>query len=85
MMYLVPNRIVRTLTSFMGPTQLRYRRLTPNYEKYWVPDSDAVNSIDAHEALLWFQSRGDECLNCEGISIFIGSLPLIIRVHKSGR
>jgi SAM-dependent methyltransferase len=85
MMYLVPNRIVRTLTSFMGPTQLRYRRLTPNYEKYWVPDSDAVNSIDAHEALLWFQSRGDECLNCEGISIFIGSMPLIIRVHKSGR
>ena len=48
-------------------------------------DSDAVNSIDSHEAILWFLSRGDECLNCDDASVFlpIGSVPFIIRVHKS--
>jgi SAM-dependent methyltransferase len=82
LMYLLPNRTVRDLVSRAGPTRLRYRRLTPNYEKYWVPDSDAVNSIDRHEAMIWFRSRGDECLNCNGASIFTGLGPLIIRVHK---
>jgi hypothetical protein len=50
-----------------------------------VADSDAVNSIDSHEAMLWFLSRGDECLNCEDASMFlpIYSTPLIIRVNKS--
>lgn len=43
---LLPIRGVRTLVARFGPTRLRYRRLTPNYEQYWVPDSDAVNSID---------------------------------------
>ncbi len=83
-MTLVPNRIVRNLVARFGPTRLRYRRLSPNYEKYWMPDSDAVNSIDSYEALLWFLSRGDECLNCEDASVFLParSVPLIIRVHK---
>ncbi|MGH7793578.1 MAG: class I SAM-dependent methyltransferase [Candidatus Binatia bacterium] len=81
---LLPSRILRNLVARFGPTKLRYRRLTPNYEKYWVPDSDAVNSIDSHEAMLWFLSRGDECLNCEDASIFLPltSMPLIIRVNK---
>jgi SAM-dependent methyltransferase len=81
---LAPNRLVRSLAARYGPTRLRYHRLKPNYEKYWVPDSDAVNSIDSYEALLWFLSRGDECLNCNGASIFLPatSVPLIIRVHK---
>jgi SAM-dependent methyltransferase len=79
---LLPIRAVRTLTAQFGPTRLRYRRLTPNYEKYWVPDSDAVNSIDRQEAKLWFLSRGDECVDCAGaLSDF--SSALIIRVHKS--
>jgi SAM-dependent methyltransferase len=85
LMTLMPNRIVRSFVARFGPTRLRYRRLSPNYEKYWVPDSDAVNSIDSHEAMLWFVSRGDECLNCEDASVFLPmvSMPLIIRVHKS--
>ncbi len=84
-MTLLPIRAVRNLVARSGPTRLRYRRLKPNYDEYWVPDSDAVNSIDSQEALLWFLSRGDECLNCEGasISLPISSMPLIIRVHKS--
>lgn len=83
-MTLVPVRLFREFVAHFGPTRLRYRRLTPNYEKYWMPDSDAVNSIDRHEAMLWFRSRGDECLNCEGLSVLMAPAPLIIRVHKSG-
>jgi SAM-dependent methyltransferase len=67
-----------------GPTKLHYRRLTPNYDHYWLPDSDAVNLLDRHETALWFLSRGDECLNCEGAlqGWFQENDQLIIRVHK---
>ena len=49
-----------------GPTALHYRRLAPNYTRYWISDSDAVNRLDQYETALWFLSRGDECLNCKG-------------------
>lgn len=82
----IPGRFVRSVAShFGGPTRLHYTRLTPNYKEYWEADSDAVNSLDRHETMLWFSSRGDECLNCEGLagSMFMRSDPfLIIRVHK---
>ena len=79
----LPNRLARKVVAQLGPTKLRYRRLKPNYEKYWMPDSDAVNSIDRYEAMLWFRSRGDECLNCDDAALSIAPMPLIIRVHKS--
>jgi SAM-dependent methyltransferase len=44
---------------------LRFRALEPNYETYWGPDSDAAISLDSFETYLWFQARGDACLNCE--------------------
>ena len=67
------------------PTLLRYWRLTPNYEVYWGPDSDAVNSIDSHETAIWFISRGDECLNCDSfMSGLAGAqIQLTIRVNKN--
>ncbi len=68
-----------------GPTQLRYRRLTPNYEQYWMSDTDAVNSLDRDETARWFLSRGDECLNCDGeLHAWEHSTdPLILRMHKA--
>ena len=81
----VPNRLLRTLAaSFGGPTTLHYCRLTPNYETYWQPDGDAVNSLDRHEVALWFRSRGDECLNypISARAVFLRNGPLIVRVHK---
>lgn len=82
---LVPIRMVRKVVARLGATRLRYRRLSPNYDEYWVPDSDAVNSIDSHEAMLWFLSRGDECLNCGRTSLLLDPefLPIVIRVHKA--
>jgi SAM-dependent methyltransferase len=62
----IPIRALRYSAAKVSgrPTSFHYSRLTPNYETYWVPDSDAVNSMDPFEAALWFESRGDKCLNC---------------------
>ena len=81
----IPPRFVRSAQAAVSkqPTQLHYNLLEPNYDDYWVPDSDALNGIDYYETLLWFTSRGDECLNCESTAI-IDSKELIIRIHKSG-
>jgi SAM-dependent methyltransferase len=85
---LLSNRALRILAfrAFPGATRLHYRRLTPNYKEYWVPDSDAVNSIDSMEAAEWFRSRGDECLSCPSKSRILQPLdPLVIRVKKSSQ
>lgn len=81
---LLSVRLSRKIMAQLGPTALRYRRLNPNYEQYWVADSDAVNSIDSYEGALWFLSRGDECLNCGDSPVFlpIVDAPLVIQVHK---
>jgi SAM-dependent methyltransferase len=67
-----------------GPSRLRDVRLTPNYEHYWEPDSDAVNSLDPFEVALWFRSRGDRCLSCpEGRAAYF-EFPdaLILQIQK---
>lgn len=81
-MSLIPIRIVRNFVARFGPTRLRYRRLNPNYDKYRAADSDAVNSIDVQEAMLWFRSRGDERFNCDSRLVLLPAILLIIRVHK---
>ncbi len=43
-----------------APTRLRHQHLAPNFEVFWQADSDACNSIDPHEVVLWFRSRGWE-------------------------
>ncbi|NWF82724.1 MAG: class I SAM-dependent methyltransferase [Bryobacteraceae bacterium] len=80
----IPNRIVRSIVSYAGPTTLHYHRRQPNYTDYWETDADAVNGLDRHEMMLWFRSRGDECLNCDGQAggVLMKSDPLIIRIRK---
>jgi hypothetical protein len=46
-----------------------------------MADSDAANSLDRYEMALWFLSRGDQCLNCNGLAD--DNDALFIRVHKS--
>lgn len=80
---LIPTRYFRQWqTRGSGPTRFHYQLLEPNYDQYWVSDSDAINGLDYHEMLLWFTSRGDECLNCSADPIWDAD-ELIIRVHKS--
>ena len=89
MTFTFPDRIIRSLALREGtPTAFHYQALEPNFAHYWQPDGDAVNSMDAYEAYIWFLSRGDECLNCEGGLREIltpARWPMILRVHKSSR
>ena len=80
----IPGRMVREAASRLGPTNLHYRRLEPNYKVYWEPDADAINGLDRHEMMLWFRSRGDECLNCSGRagSVLQQGEALIVRIRK---
>jgi SAM-dependent methyltransferase len=83
-------RLLRTVVTTLTrkPARLRFKRLTPNYEKYWVTDSDAVVSLDYYEMYLWFTSRGDECLNVPSRGALLWGPPgrrsqeLIIRIRK---
>ncbi len=87
--YVAPIRAIRMFATTVqpGPTNFHYTRLIPNYRKYWVPDSDAVNSMDPYEAVLWFESRGDRCLNCQsGFQRLTGGFgPLIIRIGSKSK
>ncbi|HVN80443.1 MAG TPA: class I SAM-dependent methyltransferase [Terriglobia bacterium] len=83
--YRYPIRALRLLSAYSshGPTKLRYNLLHPNYSNYWEADSDAVNSIDRFEALQWFLSRGDECLNCSlQRGFWFQDGPLILQINK---
>ena len=80
---LIPIRYLRHIQARWSgkPTRFHYELLEPNYEHYWVSDSDAVNGLDYYEMLLWFTSRGDECLNCVADPLWEAD-ELILRVHK---
>ena len=60
-----PRRVFRLISFAFKrfPTAFRYGTLMPNYDRFWMSDSDAVNSMDPFEAILWFVSRGDKCLS----------------------
>jgi SAM-dependent methyltransferase len=81
----VPNRLLRAALAGPGPTRLHYRRIEPNYKDYWQADSDAVNDLDEAEVAMWFESRGDTCLNClPGTWRYLQRWsPLVIRINKA--
>jgi SAM-dependent methyltransferase len=80
----VPNRVLRAAFSGAGPTRLHYRHLEPNFAEYWQADSDAANDLDEAEVAMWFESRGDTCLNClPGWWRYLQrDMPLVIRLRK---
>ena len=59
----LPSRLWRSLTSGR-PSQLRWTMLNPNPNELWRGgDVDAVTSLDSHEAILYYRSRGYRCLS----------------------
>jgi SAM-dependent methyltransferase len=85
-LYIFPIRLLRASYAVITgtPTAFRYNELSPNYKYYWVPDGDAVNSMDGFEAMLWFGTRGDEILNYPSAvrRFFFRHGAVIIRVRK---
>ena len=53
--------------------------------EYWQSDGDAVNDLDEVELAMWFESRGDTCLNClRGAWRYLQwKGPLVIRLNKA--
>jgi len=86
LLYQMPTRALRWAQyGTSGEAEpLRFRALEPNYETYWGPDSDAAISLDSFETYLWFQARGDACLNCERLvdEWLAARSPLIMRIRK---
>lgn len=66
--FIFPKRAYRQLQYLLGKRfgVIKYKKLIPNYEIFWTSDSDACNSIDPHDAILWFLSHGFECLSHRG-------------------
>jgi ubiquinone/menaquinone biosynthesis C-methylase UbiE len=57
----IPPRVVRRFAWMVageGPSRFRFRRLRPDYSRFWMSDSDAVSRLDAHEGALFYHSRG---------------------------
>lgn len=84
--YIFPMRAVRSIQYLLSkkPLSFRYKELTPNYDYYWTSDSDAVNSMDPFEAIIWFVSRGDRCLshNTKIKKFFVRTGALIFKINK---
>jgi SAM-dependent methyltransferase len=83
-----PSRVLRLLQWMVkrSPTSFRYRQLVPNYEQFWMADSDAVNAMDSFEAILWFTSRGDRCITYPGSwsQLFVRTGGIVFRI-KPGK
>ncbi|MBI1354096.1 MAG: methyltransferase domain-containing protein [Acidobacteria bacterium] len=83
--YQYPARAIRTLAAMGGETTLHFREVDANFDNYWMPDSDAVNSIDCYEAALWFQTRGDDVTmrgDPPSLRMPCGDGAVLVQVHK---
>jgi SAM-dependent methyltransferase len=61
---IILRRLLHLIAFFWAgatPKPLKYIRLTANYETYWQSDSDACNSLDTFDVILWFRSRKMTC------------------------
>lgn len=64
-LFIFPKRIFRHCRFLLGRrfNHILYKKLVANYDYFWISDSDACNSIDPHDAILWFESNGFTCLS----------------------
>jgi SAM-dependent methyltransferase len=71
-------------SSVAGPVGLSYVSLRPNYQQFWMSDSDACNSLDPFDVIFWFESRGHPCLSHRGrrSRLLVRDLGLIFRIGK---
>ena len=85
-LYVFPRRFIRFCTwlARRRPTTFKCRKITPDYEHFRMVDSDAVNSMDPYEAILWFVSRGDECVSYRRrlSQLFVRTGPIVFRLRE---
>ncbi|MBN4073583.1 hypothetical protein JYT23_01970 [Mariprofundus ferrooxydans] len=59
------RRLIHLLRHWLNackPRPLMHRKLEANYEVFWQSDSDACNSIDPFDIILWCKERGIQAL-----------------------
>jgi SAM-dependent methyltransferase len=78
----IPWRVCRRMTAGKSPL-FRYRKLIPYQGPLWEADTDAVASLDSHEAILFFIRRGYKCLSHNGILRQILAGHDILVCHKT--
>lgn len=85
-MQVFPGRCVQLLQWIFWPAErpLNYRPLRPDYKTFWMADSDAACSLDPMDVIVWFTTRGDQCLSHPTkLAAFLSrSSQLIIRRSK---
>lgn len=85
-LYIFPKRIFKFIKFIFTrkPLDFNYKKLTPNYEYFWMSDSDAINTMDPYEAILWFVSRGDTCLSYPNwmSKFFVRTGAIVFRINK---
>ena len=81
--FVIPWRICRRLCFLtnQSKTQFKYKKLNANFEVFWCSDSDATCSLDSHEAILYFLSRGYKVLSHHGVikQIFAGGEAVVVQ------
>ena len=83
-----PWRLFRVASHFLKPrpTELKYKSLRPDYEKFWMSDSDACSCLDSCESVLYYRSRGCPILH-PGTSLlrqlFLRYEPIIFQKPES--
>lgn len=81
-----PKRLYRLLQylSLSKPIPFHYKEIEPNYEIFWMSDSDAINSIDPYDAIVWFCSRGDVCLSYPSVKnqFFVRTGGIVFQIKK---
>ena len=84
--YVIPRRLGRVISVWFGANQadLKFKELSPNFEIFWMEDSDAVNSLDPFDVIAWFSWRGDQCLNRNTLirKLFVSTGHLLFRINK---
>lgn len=82
--YVLLRRLFHLLIFVIDKKQkpLRYRRLRANYEVYWQSDSDACNSLDPFDVIVWFRSRGLACPSYDSLHSMLLARAPSIEVRK---
>lgn len=86
--YTIPKRFLHLLKYSINKksykNRLRYNKIIPNYEKFWMSDSDACNSIDPFLAILYFKANGFIIVNYKSTlsQFFIRTNEIILKKNE---
>lgn len=86
-LYFIPKRIVNFILYTMKIQKYRklvIKRIKPNYDDYWQSDSDACNSIDPFNIIMFLEQLNIRCTShCSLIQkMFVKGGPLVFKKGK---